>query len=204
MAQVLVFGQNVPVVEVVGAPSVNARVSGEEMIAALQEAGYDAEEAAEVAALLIAEDFDVPSAWALVEKAELRELGVKAGRLQSVMAAFRRMCIRKCGNSFVRLMEGESEKTDVEVAAAILKSKHVPQAPEAKEETGWAPKVELWREYMLALASWLGTIDPMLSRAVRLIADDWRWMARHSPFRCTPPERLPWDQCYEDRMGYRE
>ena len=171
--QIQVYGEVIPLVEVAGGPGVNARLPAVEVIEALLVAGLDEDEAAEVAGKLKKEAYDVPSAWASVDSAELQGLGIPRGRIKGVIAAMQKTCVRNCGMQFARLMEGGSEKTDQEVAAAIMRAKHVPQAPAVKEETGWAPRVDEWREYVLALASWLGTLDPEQALTVRRILSDW-------------------------------
>ena len=74
--QVHVYGEVIPLVDVVGGPGVNARLPADVVIGALLAAGFDDEEAVDVAAKLRAEDYDVPSAWAGVERAELKALGI--------------------------------------------------------------------------------------------------------------------------------
>ncbi len=173
MEQVVVFGENVPLVEVTGV-GVNERMLEADVLAALQKAGYSAEEAVDKAKALADADFDIPSAWAVVELRDLKDIGIGPGRANAVIAEFRRLCLQRVGVRFARMMEGgESERTDSEVAAAILRAKHVPPAPEVKVETGWAPQVDAWREYVLSLASWLGVVDPEQAQAIRMIAKDW-------------------------------
>jgi len=124
--QIQVYGEVIPLVEVVGGPGVNARLPAVEVIEALLVAGLEEDEAAEVAGKLKKEAYDVPSAWASVDSAELQGLGIPRGRIKGVIAAMQKTCVRNCGMQFARLMEGGSEKTDQEVAAAIMRAKHVP------------------------------------------------------------------------------
>ena len=171
--QVVVAGRNVPVVEVEGGPGVNQKLPDEVVAAALIDSGYAADEVVEMATALAENGYLKPLAWANVVRQELIESGVAHGAVDAVVSTFQTVCIQLCGTEFVRLMGGRSEKTDAEVAAAILRGKHVPAAPVVKEETGWAPQVEVWREYVLGLAAWIGTIDPELAMAVRQILSDW-------------------------------
>ena len=87
-------------------------------------------------------------------------------------------------------------KTDQEVAASILRAKHVPQAPAVREESGcrWAPRVDEWREYVLALTSWLGTLDPEQALTVRRILSDWSRTQRHGQCKRDREGRWHWDQ----------
>ncbi len=172
MEQVVVFGERV----VVGAGGVvqalNERIPDEVVIELLQEAGYTAEELPDVARVLRDGGFLKPSSWAVVVRQELVDAGIAPGEINALVAVFQSAMVRRCGENFARVMVG-SEKTDAEVALQILKAKHAPAAPAVKEETGWAPAGEQWREYMQMLAAWLGTVDMALARAVRRISADW-------------------------------
>ena len=84
--QVQVYGEVIPLVEVVGGPGVNARLPAVEVIGAMLVAGFDEDEAAEMAGRLKKEAYDVPSAWAGVDRSELEKVGIPGGRIRSVIA----------------------------------------------------------------------------------------------------------------------
>ena len=178
MESMVVFGAQVDVVEVVGAPGLNEQIPDDVVMEALQEAGYQVDQMPHMSEVLRDGGYLKPSSWAVVVRQELIEAGVAAGEVNAVVAAFQGAMIRLCGVSFARVAKG-SVHTDEEVAQQILKAKHVPAAPEVKEATGWAPSGEQWREYLRLLKAWLGTMAPALARSVGQIATDYMVDTKH-------------------------
>ena len=138
MESLVVFGEQVAVEVVKGAPTVNAQIPEPVVVQAIQEAGFEGEELAAMVRVLGEGGFLRPSAWAVVVRQELIDVGVPAGSVNAVVAAFQGAMIKLCGVGFARIMSG-SLQTDAEVAQRLLKAKHAPAAPEVKAQMGWAP-----------------------------------------------------------------
>jgi hypothetical protein len=167
---VVVFGRQVPVVEVVGA-SLVTRFSPEEMCALLEEAGMEADEAEKAGVKLRKAGYHLLAAWADVQRSELVAVGIGAGYLNSTVAAFQRRAIELCGSTFARVMAGAA-KSDSEIAARITLAKGAPQAPVVSESSGWAPDQTEWLEFLKLVANWLAPMDAAMARTIRQIEVD--------------------------------
>jgi hypothetical protein len=167
---VVVFGRQVPVVEVVGA-SLVTHFGSEEVCALLVDAGMDEEEALKVAQKLRKAGYHIIAAWANIQRPELVSVGVGPGYLNSTIAAFQRRALEVCGSAFARVMAG-SEKSDAETAVLILRAKGAPQAPSVSESSGWAPNQTERLEFLNLVQNWLAPMDAAMARTIRQIEVD--------------------------------
>lgn len=169
-AAVVVFGEQVVVEEVVGV-SLVTHIEAVEMFELLQEAGMADAMATATSEKLVTAGFDMPSAWSEVQRSELLAVGVGAGYLNSVVAAFQKRSLAVCGQAFARVMvgSGSSVKSDAEIAAMIQRAKGAPQAPTVSEASGWAPEQVEWLDFLKQTANWLAPMDPQMAGAVRQI-----------------------------------
>ena len=171
MPDIVVWGEQVPVLEVEGASLVE-HIPDDVLNAWLTEAGYDEPEDGEQTLVALNESgFDMPAAWTKVPNSRLIEAGIGPGYINSIVAVFQAKMVQRCGTAFVKRMQGTT-KTDEQVAQELVKLKHVPQPPMATEKSGYGCSGERWRAYLTNMANWARTTASNLAQAVQQIHDD--------------------------------